>query len=111
MVVIGVNAFLSPGSDSELRLDSGKTRVVPGLLGVRRLGNRVQMDWSRVEVQGWKPFQRGAAAGWVFPVLVRWNVNPVIEKLDFEMCRLASFPSIVALLGLEHYLWLAGMTA
>jgi len=69
------------------------------------------MDWSRVEVQGRKPFQRGAAAGWVFPVLVRWNVNPVIEKLDFEMCRLASFPSIVALLGLEHYLWLAGMTA
>lgn len=64
-----------------------------------------------MEVKGWKPFQRGAAAGWVLPVLVRWNGNPDIEKMDFVICRLAFSPSIVALLGIEHYLWLTEMTA
>lgn len=67
MVVIGVNSFLSPGSDSGLRLDSVKPLVVPGLLVYAYW---VRMDWSRavqVEVMGWNSFQGGATAGWVVP--------------------------------------------
>jgi CAAX prenyl protease-like protein len=95
----------------------------------------VRMDWSwatQGQPAGYNPFQAGARAGAVLagvrifgaavvvPVmeelfwrsfLIRYLVSSPFVSVRLGTCTPLSFGATVVLFGLEHHLWLAGMTA
>ncbi len=104
-------------------------------VGVLVYGAWVRMDWpwaTQGQAAGYDPFQAGATGGLALAAIRLFGavmVVPVMEELfwrsfliryvmssDFRTVRVGafsvgSFVVTVALFGLEHHLWLAGMMA